>query len=154
MCLVLHNGSNVLFQASLIKCLVNSNLYYYRTANLFIILILYVDDLFIIRNDEHEVTNLKSQFMAHFCMIYLGLVWKYHGIKFKRTKCGLLFHQLSYVNNTKTINATIYQCTISNYNYLTKTLPNLQYIVNIVCWHMHEPHSEHLHVAFLKFCYI
>jgi hypothetical protein len=74
MCLVLHNGSNVLFQASLIKCLVNSNLYYYRTANLFIILILYVDDLFIIRNDEHEIANLKSQFMAHFCMIYLGLV--------------------------------------------------------------------------------
>jgi hypothetical protein len=60
MCLVLHNGSIVILQASLIKCLVNSNLYYYQTTNLFIILILCVDDLFIIGNDEQGVANLKS----------------------------------------------------------------------------------------------
>jgi hypothetical protein len=145
-------------------------------ANLFIILILYVDGLFIIRNDKQGVANLKSQLMAYFCMIYLGLVWKYRGIEFKCTKCGLLLHQMSYVDNllhefhmidststyvpihestclwcdtsTKTINATIYQCMVGNYNYLTKTLPNLQCTINIVNWHMHEPHSKHLHVVY------
>lgn len=99
MCLVLHNGSSVILQANLLKCLVNSNLYYYRTTNLFIILILYVDDLFIIGNDEQGVANFKSQLMAHFCMIDLGLVWKYRGIKLKCTKSGLLLHQMSYVDN-------------------------------------------------------
>jgi len=50
-------------------------------------------------NDEHGITQLKSQLMAQFCMINLDPMQKYLGIEFKCTTHGLLFHQTSYVWN-------------------------------------------------------
>jgi hypothetical protein len=61
-------------------------------TNLILILILYVDDLFITRNDKQGVAQFKFQFMAQFCMTDLGPLQKYLGVKFKCTTHGLLFH--------------------------------------------------------------
>ncbi len=60
-----------LLQAGLIKSWAHSNLYYHQITNL-IILILYFDDLFITKNDEQGVAQLKSQLMAQFSMTNLG----------------------------------------------------------------------------------
>jgi hypothetical protein len=63
-----------LLQVSLIKSRTNSNLYYHQVTNMIIILILYVDDLFITGNDEQGVAQLKSQLMAQIHITNLGLV--------------------------------------------------------------------------------
>jgi len=55
-----------LLQVGLIKSQTDSNLYYHQITNMIIILILYVDDLFITGNDEQGVAQLKSQSMAQF----------------------------------------------------------------------------------------
>ncbi len=53
---------------------------------------MYVDDLFIIRNDEHGVAQHKFQLMEKFCMTELGHVQKYFGVELNCTTHGLLLH--------------------------------------------------------------
>ncbi len=53
---------------------------------------MYVDDLFIIRNDEQGVAQHKFQLMVEFPMIDLGHVQKYFGVKLKCTTHGLLLY--------------------------------------------------------------
>ncbi len=133
-----------LLQTRLIKSRAGSNLYYHWTINLIIILILYVDDLFITRNDKQGIAQLKSQLIAQFCMTNLGL-----GVKFKCTTHSLLLHQTSYAYNllnefhmvdstpahvpiyestclqhdtgTKPINTTLYWEMVGKFHYLNKT---------------------------------
>jgi hypothetical protein len=50
-----------------------------------IILILYVDDLFITKNDEQVITQLKFQLMAQFRMTNSSPMQKYLSVEFKCT---------------------------------------------------------------------
>jgi len=52
---------------------------------------MYVDDLFVIGNDEQGVAQHKSQLMVKFRMTDLGPVQKYFGVKLKCTTHGISY---------------------------------------------------------------
>lgn len=59
---------------------VDHNLYYLKSNDKIVILILYVDDLLLNKDHEEKINQLKEQLKARFEMTYLGLMSLYLGI--------------------------------------------------------------------------
>ena len=57
---------------------------------------LYVDDLFITRNNVNMILGLKKQLVDTFEMIYLGLLNLFLGIQILRTDDGIFLSQPKY----------------------------------------------------------
>ena len=69
-----------------LKCTIaDSNVYYCRQGNSIIILILYVDDLFITESDSNSITTLKTILSQEFEMKDLGLITKILGAEVTQT---------------------------------------------------------------------
>ena len=58
----------------------DSNLYFKVEENISLILVFYVDDLFLI-GDEHQIARCKSEFTSEFKMKYLGLMHYFLGLE-------------------------------------------------------------------------
>ena len=76
------------------------NMYYFGTGANKLVLVLYVDDLFLSRRDEQKVCWLKEQLHTQFDIIDLGFVSKYLGVEFRHLLDGS-YHliQKSYVED-------------------------------------------------------
>ncbi len=61
---------------------VDHNLYYLKSNDKIVVLILYVDDLLLNKGHEEKINWLKEQLKARFEMTYLSLLSLYLGIKF------------------------------------------------------------------------
>jgi hypothetical protein len=68
------------------------NLYYIKHGAKIVIIVLYVDNLFVTGNDLPKIQWLKTQLMTRFKMTDLGLITKYLGLQFTKTDEGLLLH--------------------------------------------------------------
>lgn len=76
---------------------VDHNLYYLKSDDKIVILILYLDDLSFIGDHEKKINQLKEQLKARFEMIDLGLLSFYLGIEFLHLPKGIFLGQRSYV---------------------------------------------------------
>ena len=132
------------------KTTTDPNVYYRERHWRIIILIFYVDDLYITRFDAQGIVAL-NRFLAYtYEMTDLGLLKKFLGVKFLQTDHGVLLHQKDYVNpplaeykmlhtpptyvpifdsvclskatRTTPINPCYYQRLVGELNYLTKTI--------------------------------
>jgi len=70
----------------------DSNLYYKHEHGHTIILLLYVDNLFITGSCEKRIRKLKNFLHVEFDITDLGHVKRYLGITFDTTKLGILLH--------------------------------------------------------------
>ena len=60
------------------------NMYYLRTGSNRLVLVLYIDDLFLLGGDEQQINWLKAQLHTQFDITDLGIVSKYLGVEFRR----------------------------------------------------------------------
>jgi hypothetical protein len=78
----------------------NYNLYYYLVTGQAIVLLLYVNDLLIIRNHRKKINWIKEQLMQHFEMTNLRKMNYYLKIKFIYLEKGIFMSQEDYTTKT------------------------------------------------------
>ena len=157
----------------LIRSTSNYNMYYLGIGPDKLILVLYVDDLFLSGGDPQKITWLKTQLQTQFDMTDLGLVTKYLGVEFRRLSDGS-YHQSqqAYVKdllqefgmhhskpahvplphglrlltdmNSPPTNLHHYCKLVGKLIFLTTTRPDLSYAVSIVSKYMATPQLAHL----------
>ena len=69
------------------------------TEHGYVIVCLYIDDMFIVDSDDKMITSTKNMLNSRFDIKDLGLADVILGIKIKRTSYGLILSQSHYVNN-------------------------------------------------------
>jgi hypothetical protein len=161
-----------LIKNSLKQSSADGNLYYTRHNGKLIILVLYVDDLFITGNDITFINKLKTQLHQKFEMTNLGPCNQYLGLEFEQTPQGLRLHQTSYAQSivddfgltdcnptrtplptglklrkdTKTpyVDRHLYQQMVGKLIFLTNTRYDIAFSVNLVARYMQAPQQAHL----------
>jgi hypothetical protein len=153
----------------------DGNLYYLQESGQTVILVLYVDDLFITGDHLVKVRQLQKLLHSKFEMTYLGHCSKYLGLEFVQTKSGIKLHQQAYAksilfefglmdcNASKTplpagfklrkdtqtplVDKTLYQRMIGKLKFLTHTRYDIAFVVNLVSHYMTHPQQAHLKVV-------
>ncbi|GKB23298.1 retrovirus-related pol polyprotein from transposon TNT 1-94 [Tanacetum coccineum] len=75
---------------------VDTSLFTLQTANTFLNLFVYVDDILVAGNDRSLIDHLKTSLNAKFSIKDLGPLHYYLGIEFLRNKDGIAFSQRKY----------------------------------------------------------
>ncbi|KAK2990712.1 hypothetical protein RJ640_009878 [Escallonia rubra] len=145
----------------------DSSLFVYRHDNQIMILLLYVDDIILTGNNNALLDEFTADLGRMFSMKDSGPLNFFLGIQVNRTPDGLFLHQSKYVGDllqhammvhSKPIanrmapksfslknrdslfhDPTLFWSIVGSLQYLTMTRPDLSYIINVVCQHMHRP---------------
>jgi hypothetical protein len=156
------------------KSKVDSNLYFKVMNDEPVILLLYVDDLFLTR-EEKLITDCKKKLNAEFEMKYLGLMHYFLGLEVWQSPKKIFLNQGKYAveilkrfdmlecksmntpmetklkllvdTSSKLIDATLYRQIIGSLMYLTNTKPDICFAVNTLSQFLVEPRRVHLVVA-------
>jgi hypothetical protein len=140
------------------------NMYHIRQGDNKIILVVYVDDLFITGGTTSKITWLKQKLKDEFDMFDLGLVKPYLGVKFHRLPNGLFLTQQQYSSNmfqefemlesrgehtplpastvlfsdmhSPLVNSHLYCRMVGKLIFLTTTRPDLAYAVSSLSMYM------------------
>ena len=159
------------FQASF----ANSSLFIFQSKSTIIYLLLYVDDIILIRNNSKHVASLVAALSAVFELKDLGDLNYFLGVQISRTLVGLHLTQSKYASDTlhrfhmenskptKTpycpstrllphdgvalSDPTEYRSLIGALQYLTFTCPDLAFSVHQLCQFMSNPTTIHLEAA-------
>ena len=137
-------------------------------------LVVYVDDIILMGNDEHEARRLKEELNKEFEINDLGNLRYFLGIEVARSRKGIIISQRKYVLDLlkeigilgcKVVETPIevnhkvetimredldresYRRLVGKLIYLSHTYPDISYVVGIVSQFMHNPNEEHLKVA-------
>jgi hypothetical protein len=150
----------------------DGNLYYQKQNGKTVVLVLYVDDLFITGNGISGINQFKHRLKSKFKTTDLGLITKYLGLEFQKSPDGLVVHQTTYAQNivdefgltncnpckspllaglklskkTKTppVNQTLYRRMVEKLLFLTITQANIAFAVNLVSRYMENPQETHM----------
>jgi hypothetical protein len=154
------------------KSIVDPNLYFRVVENQPIILVLYVDDVFLTR-EEKLIVWCKRELISEFEMKDLGLMHYFLGLEVWQKPNKIFLSQGKYainvlkrfsmmncrsmatpmVANLKTlhdsdsgsnlVDPTMYRQLVGSLMYLTHTRPDIQYAVNVLSQFMAEPRERH-----------
>jgi hypothetical protein len=152
----------------------NSNLYFKVVDGGLVILLLYVDDMFL-TEDEKLIIDSKRKLVAEFEMKDLGMMHYFLGLEVSQRPSEIFLNQGKYVieilkrfrmmdckamptpmvtnlmllsnTSSKTVDATIYKQRIGSLMYLTNTRPDICFAMNTLSQFMVEPRSVHLVAA-------
>jgi hypothetical protein len=153
----------------------DGNMYFMHKDGDTLILMLYVDDLFIIGSSDRLISWLKTFLHKEFNMTDLGMVKRYLGISFKNVPPGIFLHQCDYALSILTdfgmaqcksapsplpeglvlvtnmdspyVDSTYYCKLVGKLIFLTITRPDLAYAVSRVSSYMANPQQTHLDAA-------
>jgi hypothetical protein len=152
----------------------DSNLYFKVMNNESVILLLYVDELFLTR-EEKLITECKKRLASEFEMKDLGLMHYFLGLEVWQSPERIFLNQGKYTveilkrfgmldckpmntpmeaklkllvdTSSELIDATLYRHIIGSLMYLTNTRPNICFFVNTLSQFLVEPKHVHLVVA-------
>jgi protein associated with RNAse G/E len=156
------------------KSKVDYNLYFKVMNDEPVILLLYVDDLFL-TGEENLITDCKKKLVAEFVMKDLGLMHYFLGLEVWQSLEKIFLNQGKYAveilkrfdmleckamntpmetnlkvlvdTSSKLIDATLYRQIIGSLMYLTNTRPDICFAVNILSQYLVEPKRGHLVAA-------
>jgi hypothetical protein len=151
------------------------NMYYMHQKGEVLILMIYVDDLFLTGSSETLISWIKHLLHDTFEMVDLGPVKRYLGITFEQTLLGIFLHQKDYANSiisefgmahfhpTKTplpkgltlatdtrtsyIDSTYYGRLVGKLIFLTIIRADIAFAVNRVASYLSQPQQAHLDVV-------
>lgn len=162
---------------------VDSSLFYKISDQSKLLILVYVDDIVVIRSDPHEITGFIATTCKSFHCRELGYLNFFLGIQCVYQGDGLILSQENYCeeilqrfgyhqsNSTKTSMAlspklqhdmganiqdvTNYRSIVGSLQYLTLTRPNLSFFtINQVCWYLQSPKEVHLNAVRCIFRYL
>jgi hypothetical protein len=165
---------NLLTSLGFTKSKADSNLYFKIMENEPVILLLYVDDLFL-TGEEKIIVECKQRLVAEFEMKYLGLMHYFLGLEVWQSPKRIFLNQGKYTveilkrsnmlecksmntpmeaklkllvdTSSYLIDATLYRQIIGSLIYLTNTRPNICFAVNTLSQFRVEPGRVHLVAA-------
>ena len=140
------------------------------------ILIVYVDDIILTGNDEHEIRRMKESLAQKFEIKDLGNLRYFLGIEVARSKKGIFLTQRKFTldilketgmlgckpvdtpvdanfklrtsSSVKEVNRERYQKLVGKLIYLSHTRPDIAFAVSLVSQFMHSPNEDHLQAVF------
>jgi hypothetical protein len=152
----------------------DSNLFFKIMNNETVILLLYVDDLFLTR-EKNLIIKCKKRLSSEFEMKYLGIMHYFLGIEVWYSPERIFLNQGKYMveilkrfdmleckpinkpmeaklkllvdTSSELIDATLYRQIIGSLMYLTNTRPNICFTVNTLSQFLVEPKHVHLVAA-------
>jgi hypothetical protein len=150
--------------------------YKYSKEGKIAILIVYVDDIILTRDDSAELVKKKKRLANEFEIKDLGALKYFLGMEFAKSKEGIFVNQRKYVQdllgetgmlgykptetpmepNTKlqpaktksVVNKEQYQRLVGRLIYLSHTRPDIAFSVSMVSQYMHSPRLEHFEVVY------
>ena len=160
-----HKLTNQLIQLGFQGSKIDTSLYY--TLNGPIYLLIYVDDMLILRPSLSQIQQLIKSLATHFKLKDLGLASRFLDVEFQPHQNGYLLTQSQYTvsilrtlkmenckplltpcpitcstTSTKLIdNPHLYRRVVGALQYLLFTRPDIVFAVNKACWSMHSPQS-------------
>ncbi|XP_071708752.1 uncharacterized mitochondrial protein AtMg00810-like [Rutidosis leptorrhynchoides] len=144
------------------------SLFVYHHRNETAYILLYVDDIILVTSSVTLRSTLMSLFAKEFAMKDLGSLSYFLGISVTRTDTELFLSQetyaedilnrvgmtncspvdtngkLSSTNGPSYSNATEFRSLAGALQYLTFTCPDISYVVQQICLHMHDPKEFHM----------
>jgi hypothetical protein len=161
---------NFLKSLGFTKSKIDSNLYFKVMNDEPVILLLYVDDLFLTR-EEKLITDCKKKLAAEFEMKYLGLMHYFLGLEVWQSPEKIFLNQGKYAveimkrfdmlecksmntpmetklklpidTSSELVDATLYKKFIGSLMYLTNTRSNICFVVNTLSRYLVEPRRVH-----------
>ena len=138
-------------------------------------LIIYVDDMVIIRDDAKEISNLKRQLFREFEMKDLGNLKYFLGIEVLKSKKGIFSNQQKYIldfvaetrildckpaetpivtnhglqkiKRSQNTDKDQYRRMVGKLIYLSHTRPDIAYVVSVVSRSMHFSQVRHMTIV-------
>jgi hypothetical protein len=154
----------------------NYNMYFMDSGESKIILVLYVDDLFITGGDTKCITWLKGQLKNQFDMIDLGHVTYYLGVQFHKLSNSIFLSQQDYALELLTdlnmldcclehvslppglillidmdsalVDPYLYSQIVGKLIFLTTTRPDIAYATSTVSRYMSFPQQAHMNAVY------
>jgi hypothetical protein len=156
----------------LIEAKSDTSLFIFRRGSDMVYLLLYVDDIILTASSTELLRRTISALQQEFTIKDLGPLHHFLGITVERCPDGLFFHQRTYTIDIlkRAVMADCKPCTtlidlqaklagdseppvedVSQFRsitgalqYLTFTRPDITYVVQQICLHMHDPREPHL----------
>ncbi|GJX72276.1 ribonuclease H-like domain-containing protein [Tanacetum coccineum] len=146
--------TTVLVEHGFVQSKFDYSLYIKHSNDLFVALLVYVDDFIITGNNIDEIKNFKSYLKSKFMIKDLGAIKYFLGIEIldnSNVTTPLLENYVLAVNESdsdKSLkNIFEYQKLLGKLIYLTYTRPDISYDVHCLSQHMHTPLQSHLRIA-------
>jgi hypothetical protein len=148
----------------------DSSLFIFRSKNVIILLLVYVDDIIVTSNTPSLFSRLVSRLSSEFSMKDLGPLHYFLGIEVIPFSGGLFLSQQKYAcdilarssmtgcnpigtplaqkhnlrrNDPILVDATNYRSIVGALQYITLSRPDLTHAINMVCQFMHQPGTSH-----------
>jgi hypothetical protein len=150
----------------------DTSLFVYRHGDETAYLLLYVDDIVLTASGQQLLRRIITSLQQEFAMKDLGQLHHFLGVTVESRPSGLFLHQRQYaldilewagMSNCKPCSTpvdtqsklsadagdpvadpTAFRSLAGALQYLTFTRPDLAYVVQQVCLHMHDPRESHL----------
>lgn len=154
-----------------LKSSAESTLYVKSAEDMFLILVLYVDDMLLTGPQKVHIAAFKAELQHRFEMSDLGPLHYYLGIQFMQTSGGIYLQQSMYIQKLlqkfsfqdckpvatpvesgvklsledagELFDATVYKQAVGSLLYLCNTRPDIQYGVSVLSRFMHCPGTKH-----------
>ena len=164
-----------LLSLGLTKSSANCNLYYAHDADRIALLLLYVDDIYLLGDHSERLTLLRSQLKRRFDMTDLGQLSHSLEVEYLFSSSGIIAIQQGFVlqileefgmlqcNPARVplhfsirlqrnmaaapANFSRYQRLVGKLFFLTHTHPDIAYAVSILCRFTSQPQLSHFHAA-------
>ncbi|GKA03003.1 ribonuclease H-like domain-containing protein [Tanacetum coccineum] len=115
--------------------------------NIFIAILVYVDDIVITGNNEYEIDKFKKFLSSKFMNKDLGLLKYFLGIE-------VLENKNESENDKFLPNMTEYQKIVGKLIYLSITRPDISYVAHCLSQNMHAPLQSHFTIALRALRYL
>ncbi|KAG6526851.1 hypothetical protein ZIOFF_016854 [Zingiber officinale] len=166
--------SEILFRYGFQKSSADHSLFTYTNGDLFIALLVYVDDIMLGSTSETALEHLVGYLKGEFKLKDLGVPHYFLGLEIARSKKGIILCQRKYTldllheygllgakpfrtplqsndhlhhSDSEKIDPTIYRKLVGKLIYLTFTRPDLCYTVQVLSQYMSQPTIEHFKAA-------
>ncbi|KAK9055092.1 hypothetical protein SSX86_026172 [Deinandra increscens subsp. villosa] len=167
--------TNFLLELGFVQSRCDHSLYIYKDRNIFIAILIYVDDVIIVGNNSSMIQEIKTNLDKKFSIKDLGILKYFLGIEVARTADGLVLSQRKYIldilvdsgmegckpssfpmeQNLKLgldeseprVDANSYRRLIGRLLYLQATRPDVAYSVNVLSQFVADPRRNHLNAA-------
>ena len=167
--------SSTLCAYGFVKSYADYSLFTYRKGQVFMALLIYVDDIILATNNAHSCQKFKEYLNQCFSIKDLGPLKYFLGIEVARGEKGLFLcqrkyaleivdecsllgakpanfpmdqnHQLALAHSKELEDPTSYRRLIGRLIYLTITRPDLTYAVHILSQFMQAPREDHMNAA-------
>lgn len=160
----------------------NHSLFIYRQSLDMAYILLYVDDIILIISTQVLRQSIMSLLASEFAMKNLGPLSYFLDIAVSRHPDGIFLSQSTYASeiikrvgmasckpsvtpvdtkqklstssDTSYEDPSLYRSLAGALQYLTFTRPDISYVVQQICLHMHAPHTEHMFALKRILCYV